>query len=109
MPCQPWPGRAIWAAAVIRPTGAVNPRVALARTRLFKALAAGLVLACAASGAKADATANARYVVNWGGNIIATANFTFTDSGGKYDLDLSANVTGIAQLVASGTAKASSS
>ena len=81
----------------------------MAIARLLKALPAVLLLACTPGAARADATANATYVVNLGGNIIATANFTFTDAGGKYDLDLSANVTGIAQLVASGTARASSS
>jgi hypothetical protein len=56
----------------------------------------------------ADTAASASYVVNLGGSIIATAKFDFTEASGNYDLKLSANVSGLAQLVASGTAKASS-
>ncbi len=82
----------------------------MAIARLLRAFPIALVLALGASAAAfADTTANASYVVNLGGNIIATASFKFTDAGGRYDLDLSANVSGIAQLVASGTARASSS
>ena len=82
----------------------------MAISRLTKALSAALLFALGASGAAhADATASAAYVINLGGNIIATANFTLKDSGGSYDLNLSANVSGIAQLVAAGTAKAESS
>jgi ABC-type uncharacterized transport system permease subunit len=61
-----------------------------------------------AGSAFADTTANASYVVSLGGNILATANFKFVVSGASYDLDLNATVSGLAQLVAAGTAKASS-
>jgi hypothetical protein len=80
----------------------------LAISRLLPLLPAALLLLGAAA-ARADATAGASYVINLGGNIVATASFKFTDTGGNYDLDLSANVSGIAQLVAAGTAKADSS
>lgn len=82
----------------------------MASSRLSKALPAALLFALDATGAaNADATASAAYVINLGGNIIATANFTLKDSAGSYDLNLNANVSGIAQLVAAGTAKAESS
>jgi hypothetical protein len=68
---------------------------------------AGFVLGAGA--AYADTTATASYVVNLGGTIIATANFKLADTAGAYDLSLNANVTGIASLVAAGTAKAESS
>lgn len=58
--------------------------------------------------AAASVTANASYVVNLGGSIIANATFDFTETDSNYDLKLNANVSGFAQLVASGTAKATS-
>lgn len=77
--------------------------------RLLHALpAAILALLVAASPAAADTKAGASYVVNLGGNIIATANFILTDGGGAYDLTLNANVTGLASLVAAGVLKAHS-
>ena len=77
--------------------------------RLLHALpAAILALLVAAAPAAADTKAGASYVVNLGGNIIATANFTLTDGGGAYDLTLNANVTGLASLVAAGVLKAHS-
>ncbi len=75
-------------------------------SRLLPALAALALLA--APPALADTTAAATYVINLGGTIIATAKFNLTDAAGNYDLTLTANVTGVAQLVGSGTAKASS-
>ena len=79
----------------------------MATSRLLHLLPAALLL-LGAGAARADTAAGASYVINLGGNIIATASFKFSDTGGKYDLDLSANVSGIAQLVAAGTAKADS-
>jgi hypothetical protein len=58
--------------------------------------------------AAASVTASAGYVVNLGGSIIANATFDLTQSDSSYNLKLSANVSGFAQLVASGTLKASS-
>jgi hypothetical protein len=63
----------------------------------------------AADPAAAATTANASYVVNLGGNIIANAKFRFEDDGSAYNLSLDANVSGVAQLVASGIAKVESS
>jgi len=73
--------------------------------RLLFALAFGAALASPTLG---DTTASASYVVNLGGTIIATAKFDLSQTGGSYDLKLAASVSGIAQLVASGTVKASS-
>ena len=56
----------------------------------------------------AATTADASYVVNLGGNIIANAKFHFVDDGSAYSLSLDANVSGVAQLVASGIAKVDS-
>lgn len=72
-------------------------------------LPAAFLVLTAASAARADTSATASYVINLGGNIVATAKFKLTDSGNTYDLALSANITGIAQLVASGTAAVDSS
>ena len=71
------------------------------------ALAALLGLGAAPS--SAATTANASYVVNLGGNIIANAKFRFVDDGSAYSLSLDANVSGVAQLVASGIARVDSS
>lgn len=68
----------------------------------------GALLLLAASPAHAATTATASYVVNLGGNIIANAKFRFSDDGGAYTLSLDANVSGVAQLVASGVAKVES-
>ena len=81
----------------------------MAIARLLKALPAAIALVLVlVGGAFADTTANASYVVNLGGNILATASFKFVVTGATYDLDLNANVSGLAQLVAAGTARASS-
>ena len=78
-------------------------------SRLLPALsAAALMLLGGIGAAAADTKATATYVINLGGTIIATTSITLTDSAGSYDLALNANITGLAQLVASGTAKASS-
>lgn len=69
---------------------------------------AGALLSMLSLPAQAAASNSASYVVNLGGSIIATAKFDFTAGNGTYDLKLSANVSGLAQLVASGTATASS-
>ncbi|KKC35783.1 hypothetical protein WH87_14435 [Devosia epidermidihirudinis] len=57
----------------------------------------------------AEVDANARYVLTLGGINIASMNVDLTDTGSRYNLDLSANVAGLGTLVASGTASASSS
>ena len=66
------------------------------------------LLGLAAAPSYAATTADASYVVNLGGNIIANAKFHFVDDGSAYNLALDANVSGVAQLVASGTARADS-
>jgi hypothetical protein len=61
-----------------------------------------------AAPAHAATVADAAYVVNLGGNIIANAKFHFADDGSAYSLSLDANVSGVASLVASGIARADS-
>jgi hypothetical protein len=81
----------------------------LVQFRLSRALPALLLFAFApVSPAHADSAATASYVVSLGGTIIASAKFNFAESAGNYQLKLDANVTGIAQLVASGIARANS-
>ena len=80
----------------------------MARLRLPVLLAAAL-LGLGAAPSSAATTANASYVVNLGGNIIANAKFRFVDDGSAYSLSLDANVSGVAQLVASGIARVDSS
>jgi hypothetical protein len=73
---------------------------------LFGAL--GLVAGLGLAPALADTKALANYVINLGGTIVAEAAFTLNDTGSAYTLSLDANVSGIAQLVASGTVKVTS-
>jgi hypothetical protein len=88
------------------PPGA-SLRVRLARFGVPILVTAALV-GFAAAPASAATTADASYVVNLGGNIIANAKFHFVDDGSAYSLSLDANVSGVAQLVASGTARVDS-
>ncbi|HWA17411.1 MAG TPA: DUF3108 domain-containing protein [Devosia sp.] len=76
-------------------------------TRLLP-LAACLVLGLTTLAARADTIASAQYVISLGGNIVASAQFDFLEDAKAYSLALNAKVTGIAQLIASGTVKASS-
>jgi hypothetical protein len=61
-----------------------------------------------ATSARAEVSASASYVINLGGTIIASAKFHLADDGAAYSLNLDANITGIAQLVASGIARVDS-
>ncbi|MEO6015000.1 MAG: DUF3108 domain-containing protein [Devosia sp.] len=79
----------------------------MAASRLLKLMPALLAL-MGAGAAHAGTTADASYVVNLGGTIIATAKFHFVDDGSTYGLSLDANVSGVAQLVASGIAQVES-
>ncbi len=67
-----------------------------------------LLLPLLAGPAVAQTAATAKYVVNWGGNNVASVNVTLSDDGSRYSLDLAANVAGLASIVASGTADISS-
>ena len=91
------------------PCGAVEPEDRLAVPRLLRALPAALIALCGVSAARADVSASASYVINLGGTIIASAKFHLADDGTAYSLNLDANITGIAQLVASGIARVDSS
>ncbi|MET3928076.1 DUF3108 domain-containing protein [Devosia sp. 2618] len=75
--------------------------------RLIPVAALAVFLSHPASAAEVDATA--KYVVTLGGINIANISVDLDDNGSRYDLNLSANVAGLGTLVASGTAKASSS
>jgi hypothetical protein len=79
----------------------------LAVSRLLKTLPAALIVLLG-TGAAGAMEAGASYVVSLGGTNIATAKFRLVDDGKAYNLALDANVSGIAQLVATGTAKADS-
>lgn len=71
----------------------------------FASLATLLLLACAPARA-ADVDARASYILTLGGINIASMDVGLTDDGASYAVDLSANVTGLGAVVASGTAKA---
>lgn len=58
--------------------------------------------------AAAEIKARAEYMVTMGGTHVANARINLTDNGSAYSLVLDAKITGLAQLVASGTAKATS-
>lgn len=66
------------------------------------------MLAAGTAAVRANTDAEVKYVINLGGTIIANATFAFAEDGAAYTLKLNANVTGLAQLVASGTVKANS-
>jgi hypothetical protein len=72
--------------------------------RLLPALGVAALTLTALPVSAADISAKAGYLLSLGGINIANADVTFTDSGGHYDLKLDAQVTGLANLVASGTA-----
>lgn len=74
----------------------------------FRPFLAVSLLAFGTGGAQAATSARATYIVNLGGTIVASATFDFLDDGENYMLKLDANVTGLAQIVASGTARANS-
>ena len=78
-------------------------------TRLLPALAATLLLFGLPAPARADVTATAGYLLALGGVNVATAQVQLNDGGGRYDVSLDAHVTGLAGLVASGTANIESS
>ncbi len=74
-------------------------------TKFLPCLIAMLAMAAPAS---AQTSANAKYIVNWSGTNVATVDVKLDDDGRRYTLDLDANVTGLAQVVASGTANIAS-
>lgn len=79
---------------------------------MFKFIPAPLALVAALSCQPAMAApveARASYVLTLGGINIAAMNVELQDKEGRYRMDLSANVAGLGTLVASGTAKATSS
>src|ERR1043165_6959104 len=92
----------------IRARPAPSLRARLAPLRLRTLLTAALLRLGGAPAAPAATSADASYVVSLGGNIIANAKFHFVDDGSAYSLSLDANVSGVAQLVASGTARVDS-
>lgn len=56
----------------------------------------------------AEARARAEYTVTMGGTHIANVTIILTDNGSQYSLALDAKIAGLAQLIASGSAKATS-
>lgn len=73
------------------------------------ALAPALFVCCAAPALAAPVDAEANYMVTLGGVSIATVKVDLNDTGKTYSLDLSARVSGLGTLVASGTAKVTAS
>lgn len=74
--------------------------------RLAPLAALALFLSHPAGAAEVEASAS--YIMTLGGINIAAMTVDLQDSGSRYRLDLSANVAGLGTLVASGTAKATS-
>jgi hypothetical protein len=66
-----------------------------------------LAMSCATAPAQ-EVRASATYGISLGGTSIATATIRLNDSGEQYAMDLSARISGLATLVASGTAKVAS-
>jgi Protein of unknown function (DUF3108) len=77
--------------------------------RLLPALGAAALAFAALPACAADVSAKAGYLLSLGGINIATAEVTFNDADGSYDLKLDAQVTGLANLVATGIADVESS
>lgn len=80
------------------------PKLTLRRLFAAPLLALALVAPVAAE----ELRVIARYTVTLGGTQIAQANVTLDDSGKSYSMALDARISGLAQLVASGTAKLAS-
>jgi hypothetical protein len=78
----------------------------LIQLRLAPLAALAVFLSHPAGAAEVDATAS--YILTLGGINIAAMKVNLDDDGSRYTLDLSANVAGLGTLVASGTAKATS-
>ncbi|KRA44637.1 DUF3108 domain-containing protein [Devosia sp. Root635] len=74
--------------------------------RLVPLAALAVFLSHPAGAAEVDARAS--YILTLGGINIAAMKVDLEDNGSRYTLDLSANVAGLGTLVASGTAKATS-
>jgi hypothetical protein len=71
---------------------------------------AALGLALGTPAAMADETrSRAEYTVTMGGTQIAVVSILFSDTGSQYTLQLDARIAGLAQFVASGSARATSS
>jgi hypothetical protein len=70
----------------------------------IKSFASALLFLCGTGAAVAEVTAQASYVVSLGGINVASVKVNLDEDGEHYALDLKANVEGIGQLVASGTA-----
>ena len=98
-------GRAISAGGLIR---ARQRRDCIALSKLSRSLLAALALCSCQPALAAPVEARASYVLTLGGINIAAMNVDLQDSAGRYRMDLSANVAGLGTLVASGTAKATS-
>ncbi|ODT70989.1 MAG: hypothetical protein ABS75_09630 [Pelagibacterium sp. SCN 63-23] len=78
-------------------------------TRSALALLAVLIPLTTSSTLAAEVDARASYVLTVGGINVALVDVDLDDDGRRYGLDLSAKVTGLGSVVASGTATASSS
>jgi hypothetical protein len=76
--------------------------------RAITAAACALLISTASPAAAAELQAAATYQVNLGGTNIATVGIRLSDTGQHYSMALDARVTGLAQLVASGTAQVGS-
>lgn len=74
------------------------------RRNSLACLAFLMPLAAASALADDGLRAIAKYTVTLGGTQIAVANVTLSDADGRYDLALDAKVSGLAQLVANGSA-----
>lgn len=72
--------------------------------RLLPALGVAALMLTALPASAAEVAAKAGYLLSLGGINIATADVTFNDTGSHYDLKLDAQVTGLANLVSTGTA-----
>src|SRR5690606_33831935 len=68
-------------------------------------LVAAALLASMAPSMAAPVDARASYVLTLGGINVATFDVDLSDDGRRYELDLSAKVAGLGNLVASGTAR----
>ncbi|MGV3490769.1 MAG: DUF3108 domain-containing protein [Devosia sp.] len=75
--------------------------------RVLGLAATGLAM-CSPAAAE-PARSRAEYTVTMGGTQIAVVNILFNDTGSQYTLQLDARIAGMAQFVASGSARATSS
>src|SRR3546814_679188 len=76
--------------------------------RAITAAACSVLMAMGSAAAAAELQVGATYLINLGGTNIASVGIRLNDTGTHYAMAVDARVSGLAQLIASGTARIAS-